>query len=45
MAAGLVKVLLAAQKDVPEFIAAVAEENPQEDGDGDVAVGGDDEDW
>merc|ERR1711990_942103 len=45
MAAGLVKVLLAAQKDVPEFIAACAEENPQEDGDGNVAAGGEDEDW
>jgi len=45
MAAGLVKVLLAAQKDVPEFIAACAEENPQEDGDENVAAGGEDEDW
>ena len=45
MAAGLVKVLLAAQKDVPEFIAAVAEENPAEDGEENVAGGGEDEDW
>merc|ERR1712227_886824 len=45
MAAGLVKVLLAAPKDVPEFIAAVAEENPAEDGEENVAGGGEDEDW
>jgi len=45
MAAGLLKVLAAAQKEVPDFIAAAAEENPAEEvgeGDGEKA---DDEDW
>ena len=43
MAAGLVKVLSAAQRDIPDFVASAAEENPADDVGGDA--GGDDEDW
>ena len=47
MSAGLVKVLAAAQRDIPDFVAAAAKENPaEEDGGGDDAgADGDDEDW
>ena len=46
MSAGLVKVLAAAQRDIPDFIASAAEENPaEEDGGGNDEAGADDEDW
>ena len=46
MAPGLIKVLSAAQRDIPDFVASAAEENPAEEDDGgkeDNAA--DDEDW
>ena len=45
MAAGLVKVLAAAQRDIPDFVASAADENPAEDEGGKDDAGGDDEDW
>ena len=47
MAPGLIKVLSAAQRDIPDFVAAAAKENPaEEDGGGDDAgADGDDEEW
>ena len=47
MSAGLVKVLAAAQRDIPDFVASAAEENPaEEDGGGkDDDAGFDDDDW
>lgn len=46
MSAGLVKVLAAAQRDIPDFVASAAEENPaEEDEGGKDDAAGDDEDW
>ena len=45
MAAGLVKVLAAAQRDIPDFVASAADENPAEEEGGKDDAGGDDEDW
>ena len=47
MSAGLVKVLAAAKREIPDFVASAAEENPADDDDegGKDDAGGDDEDW
>ena len=45
MAAGLVKVLSAAQRDVPDFVASAADENPAEEDGGGNDQAADDEDW
>lgn len=46
MAPGLIKVLSAAQRDIPDFVASAAEENPaEEDGGGKEDNAADDEDW
>ena len=45
MAAGLVKVLAAAQRDIPDFVASAADENPAEEDGGGNEEAADDEDW
>ena len=39
------KVLAAAQRDIPDFVASAAEENPAEEDGGDKDAAADDEDW
>ena len=45
MSAGLVKVLAAAQRDIPDFVASAAEENPAEEDGGGTEQAADDDEW
>ena len=45
MAAGLVRVLSAAQREIPDFVASAAEENPAEEDGGGNEQAAEDDDW